>query len=135
MVSELFDSRRWREVPGFDLGVDLDVDHGGPLDHVARVRIGLLERLVDRSVGVGQSTEGAPVIVVREQDLVEPRSDRIPVLHQHRDRHELALIASLAALAPLLHPGLRARLLRRRQNGAGASAVQPPLPLERERSP
>jgi len=58
----------------------------------------------------------------------------------------------VASLAPLLHPGLRSRLLRRPGNGKagaaapavaggadaqdakGATAAQPPLPLERERS-
>ncbi len=40
----------------------------------------------------------------------------------------------LASLAPLLHPGLRARLLRRPHDAKGATATQPPLPLERERS-
>jgi len=40
----------------------------------------------------------------------------------------------LASLAPLLHPGLRRRLLRRPEHAEGAAAAQPPLPLERERS-
>lgn len=40
----------------------------------------------------------------------------------------------LVSLAPLLHPGLRARLLRRPGNAERATAAQPPLPFERERS-
>jgi uncharacterized membrane protein YdjX (TVP38/TMEM64 family) len=40
----------------------------------------------------------------------------------------------MVSLAPLLHPGLRARLLLRPENAERATAEQPPLPLERERS-
>ena len=36
----------------------------------------------------------------------------------------------IVALAPLLHPALRRRLLRRPQSAEGATAVRPPLPLE-----
>jgi uncharacterized membrane protein YdjX (TVP38/TMEM64 family) len=40
----------------------------------------------------------------------------------------------VASLAPLLHPGLRRRLLRRPENARGATAAQPPLSDVREGS-
>jgi uncharacterized membrane protein YdjX (TVP38/TMEM64 family) len=58
-------------------------------------------------------------------NLLEPGSPRFWVASG---------VLLLASLAPLLHPGLRARLLRRPRDAKGLTAEQPPLPLERERS-
>jgi uncharacterized membrane protein YdjX (TVP38/TMEM64 family) len=58
-------------------------------------------------------------------NLLEPGSPRFWVA---------SAVLLVASLAPLLHPGLRARLLSKGENAEGATAEQPPLPLERERS-
>ena len=86
---------------GFDIvgRLDPDVDDRRPLEHVARLGIGQLDRLHEVAPCLGDRDERAPVHLVGEQRLDQPRRDRVPALHEQRDRDELGVLAALRPAA------------------------------------
>ena len=91
---------RWRSSPAcrrcdqrlrLDGGIEIEVGHRRPLEHLASVGRCNVERTIQGAF-VGESEERHTVCVVVEQCLDQPLRDRVPLLHEQHEGSELRVL-------------------------------------------
>ncbi len=79
-----------------DLGIEVEISDRGTFEHRSRRRVGQIERRGDLTAGFGHGAKRPEVDLVVEQRFDERGRDRVPVLEQHRERHELGALVDAA---------------------------------------